>query len=400
MSVFANDLERRFHDEMLGIYEAAKRLKPPYRANQFRQFVLERGGKDAADTLLATPNVSEGFTELFIRGRRLDLSVEYLVLSNPWRQLFTTEQLAVARNRLQQHEFDPPPEDAEPYPKDDPDVDRNEVVEHDGKPIVHICNGDPTLGHFDLLKDAAANATEEFDWWNITMAAKPGELAIFYMTAPMSAFVAVGVLGRKVDAAEVPPEKRTKWFGPNCFWMSECKMLPRAVTLDEAKRKFPKWSYLNRPGVTSIPNARTPRAIVEQFLQFLKVPPPATQKANDLAEPPGRVPTTTYRILRDTDLAREIKQKHGHKCQICGHTILLPSGAYYAEAHHIQPLGGDHRGLDVMGNVLCVCPNHHAELDYGVRAISLADLRCIEDHKIDPQYVDYHNKKIFKAKSI
>ena len=63
-------LEKRFHQAMLGIYDAAKRLKPPYNATRFLRMVNEHGGKDTADTLLATPDVSEGFTELFLRGRR------------------------------------------------------------------------------------------------------------------------------------------------------------------------------------------------------------------------------------------------------------------------------------------------------------------------------------------
>ena len=105
-------LEQQFHDAMLHIYEAAKQLKPPYHATRFLRLVNERRGKQAADYLLATAEVSEGFTELFLRGRRLDLSVEYLVLSEPWHQLFSPEQLEVARERLVKHEFDPPPSDA------------------------------------------------------------------------------------------------------------------------------------------------------------------------------------------------------------------------------------------------------------------------------------------------
>lgn len=104
--------ELQFHEAMLEIYEAAKRLKPPYHATRFLRLVNEGGGKEAADYLLATPEVSDGFTELFLRGRRLDLSVEYLVLKGAWRQMFSPEQLSVARKRLLDHEFDPPPDDA------------------------------------------------------------------------------------------------------------------------------------------------------------------------------------------------------------------------------------------------------------------------------------------------
>ena len=96
---------------MLGIYDAGLRLKPPYHATYFRRMVLESGGRQAANTLLATAEASSGFTELYLHGRRLDLSVEYLVLKKPWRDLFSPEQLEVARRRLERVDF-PPPADA------------------------------------------------------------------------------------------------------------------------------------------------------------------------------------------------------------------------------------------------------------------------------------------------
>lgn len=127
------------------------------------------------------------------------------------------------------------------------------------------------------------------------------------------------------------------------------------------------------------------------------VPPPATQEASDLPQPPdGRVATTTYRILRDTELARRVKSIHQSECQICGRTIELPDGSRYAEAHHIQPLGRPHNGPDVIGNILCLCPNHHAELDYGVIALPFSTLRLADAHTIDSQYVEYHNRQIHK----
>lgn len=87
---------------MLHIYESAARLKPPYRATRFLQMVQGSGGKSAADQLLGGTNPSSGFTELFLRGpENLKLSVEYLVLQDPWRSLFTERQLAEARRRLE-----------------------------------------------------------------------------------------------------------------------------------------------------------------------------------------------------------------------------------------------------------------------------------------------------------
>ena len=118
--------------------------------------------------------------------------------------------------------------------------------------------------------------------------------------------------------------------------------------------------------------------------------------AVDLEPPlPGRAATTVNRVLRDTDLARRVKLLHGYKCQICGHRIELPNGTLYAEAHHIQPLGKDHNGHDVIGNILCVCPNHHAELDFGARPLKTSELAIADGHKVERRYVDYHNKNVY-----
>ena len=120
--------------------------------------------------------------------------------------------------------------------------------------------------------------------------------------------------------------------------------------------------------------------------------------ANDLeAPPPERIETRTFRILRDTSLARQIKELHQHQCQVCGLAIELPDGSRYAEAHHIQPLGTPHNGPDVGGNIIVLCPNHHAMCDYGVMALDLAQLRLHAEHKINPEFIDYHNAIVYAA---
>lgn len=121
-----------------------------------------------------------------------------------------------------------------------------------------------------------------------------------------------------------------------------------------------------------------------------------TPRASDVADvKPERAATTTYRILRDTALARRVKVLHNFECQICGHTIMLADGSRYAEAHHIKPLGSPHDGLDIMGNILCLCPNHHAECDLGAIELSISALRVVEGHEVARQFIEYHNEKIF-----
>lgn len=118
--------------------------------------------------------------------------------------------------------------------------------------------------------------------------------------------------------------------------------------------------------------------------------PQPTPVATDLA-PPDRVPTTEYRILRDTELARKVKALHGYRCQVCGQTIELPDGTFYAEAHHIRPLGAPHDGHDVQENILCVCPNDHARLDLATIPLDPASLFLVDGHALGPEYIAYHN---------
>lgn len=84
-------LEKDFHAEMLEIYHRA-RDEVGYLANRFLHMVGERRGLAAAKTLLEPGEVSTGFTELYMRGERLDLTVEYLVLQYPWNQLFDSNR--------------------------------------------------------------------------------------------------------------------------------------------------------------------------------------------------------------------------------------------------------------------------------------------------------------------
>lgn len=122
-----------------------------------------------------------------------------------------------------------------------------------------------------------------------------------------------------------------------------------------------------------------------------------TPLANDIEELPlpKRALCETYRILRDTAIARAIKLLHKNCCQLCGESLQLPSGKTYSEAHHIKPLGGNHKGPDIAANILVLCPNHHVQCDYGAIELSISKLRIHPKHQIDLEYIEYHNKNIY-----
>ncbi len=98
------NLEDRFHEAMLGIYEEAGTFG--YRPTYFLRMVNEQGGLSAARNLLNSAELTEGFVRLW-EEQRLDLSVEALVLREPWSTLFIDVELAKARRRLEEMGYYP-----------------------------------------------------------------------------------------------------------------------------------------------------------------------------------------------------------------------------------------------------------------------------------------------------
>ena len=100
----SNNLETRFNGEMRRIYREATRFG--YYPRYFLRMVQEQGGVAAAKQLLNTIEPSSGFTRLWCECR-LDLSVEAVVVQEPWSALFTDKELSVARRRLADLGYNP-----------------------------------------------------------------------------------------------------------------------------------------------------------------------------------------------------------------------------------------------------------------------------------------------------
>lgn len=93
-------LENQFHRAMIGVFEGAL-YKCKYRATRFIQMVQDYGGVQAAKKLLHTPGYQYGFTELWQCGH-LDITMEALVIQPEYAELFTEEEIQIARKRLEE----------------------------------------------------------------------------------------------------------------------------------------------------------------------------------------------------------------------------------------------------------------------------------------------------------
>jgi len=106
--------------------------------------------------------------------------------------------------------------------------------------------------------------------------------------------------------------------------------------------------------------------------------PAPNSRAKPTGNPrPTRTTGVVQRVVRNSEVARWVKELYDHTCQICG-TKLAMRDTEYAEGAHIKALGHPHGGADQVGNVLCLCPNHHVLFDFG--AIYLSDDLTVYDH--------------------
>ena len=97
-------VEDAFRDRILRDVRQAKD-RYNYNPTYFLRMIGDMGEVEAVKALLCKKEPSEGFTKLWELGR-LDLTAEYLVLEDEFRELFTEEERDIARRRLTDHGFE------------------------------------------------------------------------------------------------------------------------------------------------------------------------------------------------------------------------------------------------------------------------------------------------------
>lgn len=90
---------------------------------------------------------------------------------------------------------------------------------------------------------------------------------------------------------------------------------------------------------------------------------------------------------------------------MCGEVRQQGPSKPYAEGHHLHPLGDG--GPDEEANIIVVCPNHHADFDYGRIEVDPGSLEIThayendlngrtlwvqDEHELDREHVRYHNQ--------
>jgi hypothetical protein len=96
-------MDKNFDDAMMDVYLRA-RNECGYNATRYLRMLNEHRGLETARILLHASSVSEGYVALWER-KRLDLTVEAVILAPEWRSLFSDEERDIARRRLAEYGY-------------------------------------------------------------------------------------------------------------------------------------------------------------------------------------------------------------------------------------------------------------------------------------------------------
>jgi len=144
-----------------------------------------------------------------------------------------------------------------------------------------------------------------------------------------------------------------------------------------------------RKGISSLKGYKKFTNAEKLLIESLDLSSGITEKEEDAIAQRRLVSTR----IRKQELVKSLKKKYNYTCQICGQRLQIGPDRYYAEVHHIKPLGSPHNGPDNKSNMICVCPNHHVQLDMGFLKLDKATLK-LNKHNLKDEYISYHNNVI------
>lgn len=366
-------LQSQFHQEMVGLFDTAKSHYPKRMANGFRSMLNKSGGKATADKLLAMDNPSEGFTSLLLHGGKeaLKLSVEYLVLQSPWRELFEPEQLATARRRLKEVECELPAEDLA-FAESEEKKSKNQ--DSDSRQVVYFnnCKNRPHeqlfgRGAFYDLNLAGIQAKQ-------AVGLRRGQKCVVATTSDDNSVIFTWYSFRLEKAlCEIGTSNRTRFRV--FFGLAHSN---EKLTKEKARENPLYHPFFNVNGHFKQQSTITESVSAIDLPKGFQVEPPEIKdlrlKLQDLQQPQRpKTPETLrqiHRILkmyeRPNAISRYVKRTRGSTCQLCKDPgFLMRNGQRYCEVHHLFHLSKNPPAECLSPEYLVVlCATCHRRMHY------------------------------------
>ncbi len=160
---------------------------------------------------------------------------------------------------------------------------------------------------------------------------------------------------RKTNGCDLEEEVWNKFFNKPKALEKACESIrAKLKSFEQDEAEAVDTSQQDREVQDTIGGAGSDEAIAKALAKI---------EAKIVTAPPERKVRLAFAIARNKTLSELIKRKAGYKCQKCG----LPgfekkNGGLYAEAHHDCELSQN--GLDIAGNLTCLCANCHRKAHY------------------------------------
>jgi 5-methylcytosine-specific restriction protein A len=370
--------------EFLREKAAEAKLSIGYHPTKFLGMLGADGGFKTANRLLAAPQVSDGFTKLFM-GNRLDLSVEALVVESKWRDFFEPALIAHAEKVLRRSNYPFKPYNASGQsPKTTP-PSITEVVKSPSDlrepPPVKSTNSVSFSGFCEQLGTPLKNVMDR--WCGSSEARRRAVFTIWAdrlidgkyvfwndVESPKDTRIGARELGETITAAM---NGKYDVYGILCE-AEDTDAHPRKRRRFDSENLLVLRFATESPGVVAYLVGEVAAAsVVTGALLTVR---PFASAINDLDQTPAgvtvpvRTSGTSSGYRRDDAVRKYVLRRAAGHCEHChAPGFELPDGTLYLEAHHVIALGK--LGPDTVDNVIALCPHHHRQAHYGREANAL-----------------------------
>ncbi len=360
-----------------------------YRPTLFKQMVGAQGGYVTVRQLLSKGKPSEGFTRLW-ELKRLDLTVEALVVETKWRSLFDPILVQQAERLLKQVAYPLKPFAEDSPVNGSPKSPIAEVTPAPARAPAPQGPGSPsprknTRSFTEFCTYVGAKFVNPYDRWcgynpergfavfTLWADRLQGDRYLLWDAVARSGDTRIGATELRRVLHEVMTRGHTA-YGIRC----------EARDIHAAKRER---GYFDEHHLLALTFEEVGQDVVarvtgevlaadvalgrlgavlpfESALDDLSCPPPGNLTPGRTAERYG----AGYR--RDQAVRDYVIRRSGGACEHCGaRGFELPDGTHYVEAHHVIALSS--AGPDTVENVIALCPLHHREAHYGKDAETL-----------------------------
>lgn len=220
---------------------------------------------------------------------------------------------------------------------------------------IHIAMGNSADNAVGELQRAAKNSRRVR--WTMTSKARPGDLCVFYVIAPVQAFVATGIIDSMPTKDTNPSSAR---YGISTAWVADVTMLGRPVPLTKMRAALPRWGYLKHVRTAAqVPPAN--EAVLLKVLGSEGPPGPHLDEEaiEGLRHEMKRMISKRSRALRNAKLA-----KANGVCECCKvnfGALLNGAGAKVLLVHHRRQLSArSSPSITKESDLAVVCANCHA----------------------------------------